>query len=103
MQGASEAIAVKEVLSLYGVGFRSRIYEWFHLARALSQDKRDIVKKHRDFNQSWIFGNKFLLGEGVDQKFVMSAASFEAAVDLVPWVANHRSFFLSTLIKYSPH
>ena len=83
-----QADAIKDVLAIYGTSFRSRVFTWFHLARALDAEKRTIIKKHSDFNHAWIFDNKFLLGEGVDKRFVLSAASFELAVNLALWVAN---------------
>jgi len=89
MQGGLEANAIKDVLAIYGIAYRSRVYTWFLLARALDQEKRDIIKKHPDFNQSWILDNKFLLGEGVEDKFVMTAASLDLAIGLALWVANH--------------
>ena len=84
MQGGSEAAAIKAVLVIYGTAYRSRVYEWFVLARTLNPDKRAIIKKYNnaDFNQTWIFGNKFLVGEGVDDKFVMTADSLELAITL---------------------
>ena len=86
MQGGLEADAVKAVLVIYGAAFRSRVYQWFHLARALDAEKRAIIKKYNngDFNQAWIIDNKFLIGEGVDAKFVLKAASFEMAISLAP-------------------
>ena len=88
LQGGLEASAVKDVLAIYGNTFRSRVYIWFHLARALDEDKRAVIKKHPDFNHAWVFDNKFLLGEGLNEKFVMSADSFELAVNLALWVSN---------------
>ena len=82
MQGGLEVAAIKDVLGIYGSSFRSRVYQWFHLARAIDAEKRAIIKKHPDINQAWIFDNKFLLGEGVEAKFVMNAASFELAISL---------------------
>ena len=79
-----ESAAIKDVLAIYGAAFRSRVYTWFHLSRALGEDKRAVIKKYSsaDFNQAWIFDNKFLIGEGVEAKFVMNAASFELAICL---------------------
>lgn len=82
MQGGLEVAAIKDVLGIYGSSFRSRVYQWFLLARAIDAEKRAIIKKHPDINQAWIFDNKFLLGEGVEAKFVMNAASFELAISL---------------------
>ena len=89
MQGGLEASAIKDVLAIYGNSFRSRVYEWFKYARVLNAEKRAIIKKHKDFNHKWITDNKFLLGEGVDDKFVMTADTFDLAVNLALWVANH--------------
>ena len=89
MQGGVEANAIKDVIAIYGTSYRSRVYTWFLLARALNEEKRAIIKKYPDFNQSWILDNKFLLGEGVEDKFVMTAASLDLAVSLALWVANH--------------
>ena len=89
MQGGVEANAIKDVIAIYGTSYRSRVYTWFLLARALDQEKRDIIKKHPDFNQSWILDNKFLLGEGVEERYIMNAASLDLAIDLALWVAKH--------------
>ena len=89
MQGGLEAAAIKDVLLVYGKSFQSRVYNWFQLARMLTPEKRAVIKKHKDFNQSWIFENQYLLGEGVNKKYLMTAASFELAVNLALWVANH--------------
>jgi hypothetical protein len=89
MQGGLEAAAIKDVLLLYGKAFQSRVYYWFQLDRMLTPEKRAVIKKHKDFNQSWIFDNKYLLGEGVEKKYVMTAASFDFATNLALWVANH--------------
>ena len=89
MQGGLEASAIKDVVAIYGQSFRSRVYNWFILARLLDTAKRAIIKKVPDFNQAWIEDNKFLLGEGVDAKFVLTAASFDLAVNLALWVANY--------------
>ena len=89
MQGGLEATAIKDVLAIYGSVFRSRVYQWFQLARVLNAEKRDIIKKHPDFNHAWIEDNKFVLGEGVEEKFVMTAASFDLSINLALWVANH--------------
>ena len=88
MQGGLEASAIKDVLAIYGNSFRSRVYEWFKYARVLNAEKRAIIKKHKDFNHKWIIDNKFLLGEGVDEKFVMTADTFDLAVNLALWVAK---------------
>jgi hypothetical protein len=82
MRGGLEATAIKDVLAIYGSVFRSRVYQWFGLARVLDQDTRDIISKYTDFNQAWIFDNKFLVGEGVDEKIRLKATSFELAVAL---------------------
>jgi hypothetical protein len=89
MQRGLEAAAIKDVVLVYGKAFQSRVYVWFQLARMLTPEKRAVIKKHKDFNQSWIFENKYLLGEGVNKKYLMTAASFELAVNLALWVANH--------------
>ena len=89
MQGGLEAAAIKDVLGIYGSSFRSRVYEWFLLARAIDAEKRAIIKKHPDINQAWIFDNKFLLGEGVEERYIMNAASLDLAIDLALWVAKH--------------
>jgi hypothetical protein len=89
MQGGLEATAIKDVLAIYGPLYRRRVYAWFQLARVLDAEKRAIIKKHPDFNRAWVEGNKFLLGEGVDAKFLMTPASFELAVNLALWVADH--------------
>ena len=91
MQGGLEATAIKNVVAIYGQKSRTRVYYWFKLARALDAEKRAIIKKHPDFNQTWVQDNKFLLGEGADTKFLMTAASFELAVNLALWVADHGS------------
>ena len=88
MQGGLETSAIKDVLAIYGTSFRSRVYDWFKYARVLNTEKRAIIKKHKDFNHKWIIDNKFLLGEGVDEKFVMTADTFEISVNLALWVAN---------------
>jgi hypothetical protein len=89
MQGGLEASAIKDVIAIYGNSFRSRVYDWAKYARVLNLEKRAIIKKHKDFNHKWIIDNKFLLGEGVDEKFVMTADTFDLAVNLALWVANH--------------
>ena len=89
MQGGLEATAIKDVLLIYGPSYRSRVYEWFKLARVFDADKRAIIKKIQDFNQAWVEGNKFLIGEGVEEKILINAASFQLAVNLALWVAGH--------------
>ena len=89
MQRGLEAAAIKDVVLVYGKAFQSRVYVWFQLARMLTPEKRAVIKKHKDFNQSWIFENMYLRGEGVNKRFLMTAASFELAVNLALWVANH--------------
>ena len=88
LQGGLQSDAINHVVAIYGPSFKCRIFFWFLLARALDAEKRAIIKKHQDFNHTWIYDNKFLLGEGVDKRFVLSAASFELAVNLALWVAN---------------
>ena len=85
LQGGLQANAIKDVIAIYGTAFRSRVFTWFHIARALNAEKRAIIAKIPDFNQAWVFGNKFLLGEGVEEKFVLNTASFELAVNLALW------------------
>ena len=88
-QGGLESLAIKDVLLIYGQGYRSRVYAWFKLARVLDAEKQAIIKNLVDFNQSWVEDNKFLIGEGVEAKFVITAASFELAVNLALRVADH--------------
>lgn len=94
MQGGLESLAIQEVLQIYGSSYRSRTYEWFRLARLLNEEKRSIIKKfnHADFNQAWILNNKFLLGEGIEAKFVLLPASLELALTLALYMANHGDF-----------
>ena len=89
MQGGLERLAIQDVLLIYGPAYRSRVYSWFKYARILDADKRAIIKKIVDFNQAWVEDNKFLVGEGVEAKFVITAASFQIAINLALWVADH--------------
>jgi hypothetical protein len=89
MQGGLERLAIQDVLLIYGPAYRSRVYQWFKYARVLDADKRTMIKKIVDFNQAWVEDNKFLTGEGVEAKWVITAASFEIAINLALWVADH--------------
>ena len=67
MQGASEEIAIKDLLAIYGGSFRSRLYVWFRLSRTVNADMRAIINKQENFNQAWITENKFVIGEGAEK------------------------------------
>ena len=88
-QGASEEIAIKDLLSIYGSSFRSRVYVWFRLSRTIDADMRAIIAKQENFNQAWITENKFVIGEGAQKKYRMNATSLELAINLAPWVPHH--------------
>ena len=76
VEGGNEAAAVKLVLTMYGNGFRSRVYQWFLLARCVDPAARQYLKGLKDVNQQWIIDNKFLTGENHDAKFKMTAPMF---------------------------